>query len=138
MKLRKKAEECAETGNEHLKVIHFTARNQTGIPVVPNNAYAFYNVSRCTRVPVYSNEAYAAVKCSKSLEDARKPGNVAVTFSASEPGKATNKIPIIPNEAYAVRKTVVCEEPGMRPKPSNISSKVAVSVYPNEAYGVYT
>ena len=112
------------TCNENSKVILGCQKNQTVIPVGPNNAYASYNVPNCTKVPIYPNEAYAIVKSRekklKNVKDLKEKRDI--------------KVPVYPNEAYAVP---TCG--GMKPKDrkeSQLRETVEMPVFRNKSYVV--
>ena len=121
---RKKPTGDVVTCYENSKVILGCQKNRTVIPVMPNNAYASYNVPRCTKVPIYPNEAYAIVKSRekklKNVKDGKEKRDI--------------KVPVYPNEAYAVP---TCGE--MKPKgrkESQLREIVEMAVFHNKSYAV--
>ena len=112
------------TCNDNSKVILECQKNRTVIPVMPNNAYASYNVPRCTKVPIYPNETYAIVKSRekklKNVKDGKENRDI--------------KVSVYPNEAYAVP---TCGE--MKPKDrmeSQLRETVEMAVFRNKSYAV--
>ena len=129
------------------------AKNKTPVVLAPNKAYITCDIPKYSSIPVFNDEAYntlkaskvpvlpnaeyavySVVQCSKSTEgqemksfcDTKKKEKCSV---ATTQANACTKVPVHPNEAYAVphRKDAVGTEG---------ASLTKVAVYPNEAYAM--